>query len=183
MAASEFYEAGPLSQVAINLFYGWGYNFYRLENQLRADDQLIRAKACALLGEARASVEAAEAAYRRANIAAPTRAKPFPDANIVADAQRLERLSQAIGGAEGQIRALPVPESDRMSELYRREKDALARLGECDQQLIGQAELLRLKLDGAAATSVLIEMPALDEGLRAIAETLRTRRALLLAPE
>ena len=43
--ATGFYDVGPLRQVAINLFYGWGYNFYREENQLRADDQLIRSKA------------------------------------------------------------------------------------------------------------------------------------------
>jgi len=43
---SAFYDQGPLSQIAINLFYGWGYNFYRQENQLRADDQLIRAQVC-----------------------------------------------------------------------------------------------------------------------------------------
>jgi hypothetical protein len=30
--------------LATNLFYGWGYNFYRIENQLRADDQMIRSR-------------------------------------------------------------------------------------------------------------------------------------------
>ena len=34
---------GPIAQTASLLFYGWGYNFYRVENQLRADDLLIRA--------------------------------------------------------------------------------------------------------------------------------------------
>jgi hypothetical protein len=37
-----FYDAGALRQVATNLLYGWGYNFYRIENQLRADDRLVR---------------------------------------------------------------------------------------------------------------------------------------------
>lgn len=182
MTASEFYEAGPLSQIAINLFYGWGYNFYRRENQLRADDLLIRTKAGALLSEARASVEVAEADYRRANIPVPSRAKPFPDPSVVADAQALERLSVTIGGVEAQIRAQPAPESDRMSELYRRESDLLVQLGDCDHQLIGQAELLRVKLDRASAAAILAALPALDDGLHAIAETLRARRAILLAP-
>ncbi len=182
MAASEFYEVGPLSQIAVNLFYGWGYNFYRRENQLRADDLLIRAKAGALLGDARASVEAAEAIYRRANIHTPSRANPFPDPAVIADAQALERLSAAIGGVEAQIRAQPTPESDRMSELYRRESDVLVQLGDCDQQLIGQSELLRVKLDRAAAAAILAALPALEDGLHAITETLRNRRAILLAP-
>ena len=43
-------SAGPVKQVLSNLFYGWGYNFYRKENQLRADDLLIRSKVSELLG-------------------------------------------------------------------------------------------------------------------------------------
>ena len=44
MPSSSFYDAGTLRQIATNLFHGWGYNFYRAENQLRADDQLVRAR-------------------------------------------------------------------------------------------------------------------------------------------
>jgi hypothetical protein len=62
---SLFYDADAVEQIAINLFYGWGYNFYRLENQLRADDLLIREKASWLLGQSRTIVEAAESAYRK----------------------------------------------------------------------------------------------------------------------
>jgi hypothetical protein len=54
---ASFYDEGVLRQAAINLFHGWGYNFYRAENQLRADDQLVRSKAGWLLGLARASME------------------------------------------------------------------------------------------------------------------------------
>ena len=65
MSSDGFYDAGVLRQIATNLFYGWGYNFYRAENQLRADDQLVRSKAASLLGIAMASVIAAETEYRR----------------------------------------------------------------------------------------------------------------------
>ena len=73
MSSSAFYDAGELKQVAINLFHGWGYNFYRSENQLRADDLMIRAKVGWLLGLARASVERAESAYRREFLPPPSR--------------------------------------------------------------------------------------------------------------
>ena len=116
---SRFYEAGPLAQVGINLFYGYGYNFYRQENQLRADDQRVRQMACSLLGRARAAVDEAESRYRRENIAPPTRANPFPDPAIVANAQALERLGRDVGGLEGLIRHQPVPENDRMTQRYR----------------------------------------------------------------
>ena len=52
MSNSVFYDLGPLEEIAVNLFHGWGYNFYRFENQLRADDQLIRSKVGAILGSA-----------------------------------------------------------------------------------------------------------------------------------
>ena len=68
--------AGPLKQIAVNLFYGWGYNFYRKENQLRTDDLLVRAKVGWLLGLACTSVETAEADYRRDFIPPPSRANP-----------------------------------------------------------------------------------------------------------
>ena len=35
MTTSAFYNVDALEKVAINLFYGWGYNFYRQENQMR----------------------------------------------------------------------------------------------------------------------------------------------------
>jgi hypothetical protein len=174
-----FYDVGPLRQVAINLFYGWGYNFYRKENQLRADDELVRAKACWLLNQARATVESAESAYRRAHLPPPTRANPLPDPAAVAGAQALERLSREIGAAEGRIRAQPVPENDRMTQRYRQEAATLAALGECDQDLIGQADLLRTLVEGRSG-EVMVETTAeLEQGLAAIADTLRRRQAIL----
>ena len=180
MTSSEFYDAGPIGQIAINLFYGWGYNFYRRENQLRADDQLIRGKAGWLLGLARGAVEQAQSAYRRTAIPPPTRAKPFPDPAAMAGAQALERLSQAIGGLESRIRSQPVPENDRMSQLYRQEAAVLSRLATCDHLLVGQAELLRTKIEGQDGTAILSALPVIEDGLGAIAATLRDREAVLL---
>ncbi len=86
MAGFDFYNLDAVEQIGVNLFYGWGYNFYRLENQLRADDLTIRAKVGWLLGVARGAVEAAESAYRRVNLPAPTREKPRPDVAAAAGA-------------------------------------------------------------------------------------------------
>jgi predicted regulator of Ras-like GTPase activity (Roadblock/LC7/MglB family) len=176
---SGFYEVGPLRQVAINLFYGWGYNFYRQENQLRADDQLVRAKAAGLLGAARAAVETAESAYRRAHIPPLSRANPLPDPAAVAGAQALERLSKGVGALEGRLHSAPVPENDRMTQRYRQEAATLAALGEVDQDLIGQAELLRSLIDGRSGEAILEGIAELEQGLAVIAETLRKRQGML----
>jgi hypothetical protein len=177
--AADFYDAGPLKQIAVNLFYGWGYNFYRKENQLRADDQLIRAKAAGLLGQAHAWVDAAEQDFRREVLPPPSRAKPFPDRDAIDQVQAVERLGRAIGALIGRLHALPVPENDRMTQRYRTEAETLARLAACDEQLIGQCELLRATLDGKPGGWLAQNGDELATGLAAIAATLRERQAVL----
>ena len=178
---SNFYDEGALRHAAINLFYGWGYNFYRLENQLRQDDQLVRAKACWLLSLAAANISAAESDYRREFLPPPSRAKPFPDPSAVAAAQRLERLAHAVRGLESYLQQLPVPENDRMTQRYRQEAPTLQSLINCDQLLIGQCDLLNSATDGQPASQILEKLPDLEAGLEAIRSTLHSREEVLLA--
>jgi len=174
-----FYDTGPLQQVAINLFYGWGYNFYRKENQLRADDLLIRSKVGTLLGSARKSVEAAESDYRRLFLPPPTREKPRPDPEAVAGAQAIERISHSIGALAAQMTSLPVPENNRMIQRHREEAPTLQRLLESDQLLTGQAETLRIMLEHKDGKWILENTGSIEEGIGAITETLRNRQMLL----
>jgi len=176
---SAFYNETAFDKVAINLFHGWGYNFYRVENQLRTDDLLIRSKVGWLLGLARAAVETAESAYRRTFLPPPSRAQPYHDPAAIAGAQALERLSQAIGAIEGQIRALPVPENDRMIERHRQEATTLTRLLAIDHRLVGQAELLRALLDGKDGGWLIEHATATLDALSLLAETVRERQAIL----
>ncbi len=175
-----FYEADRLEQVAINLFYGWGYNFYRAENQIRADDQLIRGHVVALLGAARECVAAAEGAWRRERLPPPSREKPRPDPEAIAGAQRLERLSAAIGALIGQLTAQPVPEGDRMTQRYRDEGDTLAKLIACDKPLVGQAEILRATLDSETDVWMVANAEAIEAAIGAIRNALRARQEALL---
>ncbi len=180
--AGGFYDPGPLRHVAINLFYGWGYDFYRRENQLRADDQLVRSRAGSLIALARDTVAAAEADWRRDKLPAPSRAHPFPDPAAVAGAQALERLAAGIGLLVGRLQAQPTPENDRMTQRFRLEGPTLQALIACDEQLVGQADLLRSMLDGREAAWMLEHRPEIKEGVRAIGATLQQRQAVLVAP-
>jgi hypothetical protein len=177
---SGFYDAGALGQVAINLFHGYGYNFYREENQLRADDQKVRTLVCELLGRARKAVSAAEGTFRRERIPPPTRENPFPPAAVLADAKRLESLSVAIGGIEGQVRHAPVPENDRMTQRYRKEGETLLTLIEKDKMLVGQVETLRAMVSDKAPEEILVLLGDIDAGVEAIAQTLADRRILII---
>ena len=165
--------------MAVNLFYGWGYNFYRKENQLRADDQLVRQKVGWLLGLARASVETAEADYRREFIPPPSRAHPFPPADALKNAQALERLAKELDALNGQVESQPVPENDLILQRFRDEAAALAALLDYDHQLVGQSELLRTMLDGRNGEAIVGNLSAIREGIQAIAATLRARQRVL----
>jgi hypothetical protein len=176
-----FYDTDELSELAINLFHGWGYNFYRAENQLRADDQLIRAKAVWLLNQATASVEAAESAYRREKLQPPSRAHPFPDAVAVAGAQTLERLRAGLCALAGTLQSAPVPENDRMTQRYRHEAETLAALITQDQVLIGQCELLRAMLDGQDGAWMLEHAAQIETGIKAARGTFSQRESMLLS--
>jgi hypothetical protein len=180
MPGDTFYDAGALRQIATNLFYGWGYNFYRVENQLRADDQLIRTKAASLLGNAMANVSEAESAYRREFLPAPTRAKPFPDAAAIEAAQKLERLAGALGALEAAILHQPAPENDRMTQRYRNEAQTLQVLMGFDERLVGQCELIRTMVDRKDGASILKSIPDLEAGLGAVRATLESRQGVLL---
>lgn len=182
MAGEGFYDASLLRQLATNLFYGCGYNFYRSENQLRADDQLVRSKAASLLGEAMSSVCAAESAYRREFLPAPTRAKPFPDAEAVSNAQRLEHLARELGAIEAALQHQPVPANDRMTQRYREEGPTLQKLLDHDERLVGQCELLRTAVADQEPCTILKKLPDLEAGLAAIRATLHDREMVLLNP-
>jgi len=177
---TDFYDVTALGQIGINLFHGYGYNFYREENQLRADDQKVRALVCEVLASAQKAISAAEGNFRRERIPPPTRANPFPPAEILADARRLESLGKAIGGVEGQVRHAPVPENDRMTQRYREEGAMLIELAEKDSVLVGQAQTLRTLVVNKTPDEILAAFPDLEEGVAAITRTLEERRIMTI---
>ena len=96
------------------------------------------------------------------------------------DARRLEAISKAIGGAEGQVRHAPVPENDRMTQRYRNEGDTLVALVEKDKVLVGQAETLRSMVAAHTADDMLSAASDLEAGISAILQTLAERRVITM---
>ncbi len=175
MPGAGFYDSYADEKLVANLFNGWGYNFYRAENQLRADDLMVRARVCEMLGAARAGVEVAEAAFRREHLPPPSRERPRPDPQAVLRARSLEALGARIGALEGQIRALPVPETDRMTQRLRDERATLEALLQADSAMVaGAARLRALLMEGTADSEAAVE-PVLADLKAAI----QARRDLL----
>lgn len=161
--------ASTTAQVLSNLFAGWGYNFYRKENQLRADDLLIRSKLSELLGQSRAHLAALEASYRREHLPPPTREHPFPDALAVSNAQALQRVQRDIESIETMIRTASVPEMDRIHQRYRNEGETLQGLVAVDSNLVevvkSLQDIVSALSDGATAageTSTLLKASGIE---------------------
>lgn len=173
-AANPIDSAGATKQLLSNLFYGWGYNFYRNENQLRADDLLVRGKISEMLATARAHLADLERQWRREHLPAPTRAQPFPDPAAVATAQAMQRAQQQIEALELRVRTAGVPEMDRIHQRHRNEADTLAQLVEADGALVLAARSLAETVGAgrdaavlAATLSDLIARCGIEAGLEA----------------
>ena len=144
-----------LKRTLSNLFYGWGYNFYRKENQLRADDLLIRGKISEDLGKARGSLGALESAYRREHLPAPTREHPFPSAEAIRVAKLFTQAGQKFEAFETKVRTASVPEMDRIHQRHLQERATLEALTEIDLKLVGLVLDVLTKIIDTPANSLL----------------------------
>jgi hypothetical protein len=164
------------------LLNGYGYNWYRLDNQMRADDLLVRSRASEHLENAAARLRALEGRYRRKHLPPLTRAHPDPDPQHLAAAQRFRAVADRIVEIDTRLRGAAVPPDDKIWLRQRGELETLQRLGKCDVALVADANGL---------VSVVTDLPAevgidpaieqqIDQHLSRLAETL-TRRDEILA--
>lgn len=143
-------EGSPLWESWNMLLNGYGYNWYRADNQTRADDLLVREKASYFLGLAASKLLETETAYQRKYLPPGTREQPFPPPDKVAAHRRLRELRQAILAMEGVVRSLPVPPSDKIWQRHRLEVTTLKRLTDADIGLVGAAKWLADEVEKAA---------------------------------
>ncbi len=135
--------AGPIKATLSNLFYGWGYNFYRKENQLRADDLLVRGKISELLGQIRARISHLTSAFRADHLPPPSREHPFPDSAAIHTVQAIESFIKDMEQLEVKIRTAAVPEMDRINQRHRNEQATLEALTAIDLELVGEVLTLQ----------------------------------------
>ncbi|HTV39660.1 MAG TPA: hypothetical protein VMF08_03720 [Candidatus Sulfotelmatobacter sp.] len=143
-------EGSPLLETCNMLLNGYGYNWYRADNQARADDLLIRQKVGYFLGLATSKLLDAESAYQRKYLPPGTREQPFPPPDKVAAHRRLRDLRQEILSTEGFVRSLPVPPTDKIWQRHRQEVVTLKRLIGVDVGLIAAAKSLADEIEKVA---------------------------------
>jgi hypothetical protein len=176
---SSFYLADEFEQLAINLFYGWGYNFYRVENQLRTDDLLVRSKISELLAAARTDVVDTGIKYRHEHLPPPTRENPLPNAEAVHTAKAIDEAAARLTAVAAQIRTAPVPENDRMWQRYRNEANTLAQLGQIDKEMVAIAAALRSRTQSGAGAWIIENLGEIQSATDALKAILRKRADLL----
>ena len=162
--------AGPGRRLLSNLFYGCGYNFYRCERQLHADDLLIRGKLGQLLQECRAHLRSLEAALR-------DRQRAPQDAS---KSQAISRAQLDLAAMETAVSTAKLPEMSRIHQRHREERGMLAKLVALDGEVLLALVTLRdaiTRLDDAAAAAAATGNLLRDSGFSALWSR---REALLL---
>ena len=150
----------PVYRTWVMLLNGYGYNWYRLDNQLRADDLLIRARASEHLGAAVSGLRRIEAGYRRKHLPPPSREHPDPDPDHLAAVRLIRAVAERIVEVDTRLRGAAVPPDDKIWQRHRNELDSLWRVSECDVVLVGAAKEL---------ADIVAELP-LDTAVDAAAE-------------
>jgi hypothetical protein len=140
-----------LYQTWVLLLNGWGFNWYRQDNQLQADDLLVRNRVCGDLDAAGVRLREIEAAFRKRHLPPPSRAAPLPDAEKLREAQAIAALRERVAALETRIRGLAMPPDDRICAAHRDHVSTLATLLDADTKLVGAAHDLAEALARADA--------------------------------
>jgi hypothetical protein len=175
-------EDSRLHRIGVMLLNGYGYNWYRLDNQMRADDLLVRSRASEHLESAATRLRELDGRYRRKYLPPPTREHPDPDPQHLAAAQQFRAVVDRILEIDTRVRGAPVPPDDKIWVRQRGELETLQRLGKCDVVLVaGAKELAGLvaKLSSDVGIDPAIEQ-RIDQHLDELTEAL-TRRGEILA--
>ena len=123
----------------VMLLNGWGFNWYKLENRLRADDLLIRSRASEHLAAAAARLRALEVAFREKYLPPPSRQHPYPDPARLEQLRRLQAFQTRLAELDTNLRGAAVPGEDQIWARHRNEAATLSRLAHLDTVLVGSA--------------------------------------------
>ena len=176
-------QESPLYRTWVMLLNGYGYNWYRQENRMRADDLLVRSRASEHLADAAARLRELAAGYRRKYLPPPTREHPDPDPLHIAAVQRFRAVEERILEIDTRIRGAAAPPDDRIWRRHRNELNTLQRLGECDVLVVGGAtELAGLVAGLPAGTTIdAAAEQQIDRQLDQLAAALTQRSQILAA--
>jgi hypothetical protein len=153
-----------------------GSDIYTQKGRLRADDLLVRERACQSLGDAAARIRQLSSQWRTERMPPSTRESPFPPATVMEPLRRGDRLTRAIDDAAAEIRGLPLLAQDKVWNRVR--GIGLEELLQFDWTLVGEADAVAESL-GSAADLAGLDARQLDEHLARLRAVIGERRRYL----
>ncbi|HET6383581.1 MAG TPA: hypothetical protein VFJ58_09340 [Armatimonadota bacterium] len=163
-------DSGFFRQRLHLLMTGYGYNLYDSVNRARADDLLVRQRACASLGDAAGHLREVAGDFTRRFIPPASRDQPFPPADRMEQLRDLDRLREEVEVPGSHIRGMSAPTEDRTWARFRDEATALEHLLGCDYELISQSRGIADRAAALTAETWSLETAA---ELRSLLATLR----------
>jgi hypothetical protein len=150
-----------------------GSDVYTERGRLRADDLLVRERACQSLGDAAARLRKLDSQWRAERVPPSTREQPFPPASVMEPLRRADRVTRAIEDVATEIRGLPLLGNDKVWDRVR--SVGLDELLQFDWTLVGEADAL-CDAVGQAADLAVLDAVALDEHLAKLRSVIADRR-------
>jgi hypothetical protein len=150
-----------------------GSDVYTEKGRLRADDLLVRERACQSLGEAAARIRKLDSQWRAERVPPSTRESPFPPRELMEPIRRGDRLARAIDDAATEIRGLPLLGSDKVWNRVR--TIGLDELLQFDWALVVETDTLAHAISQASDLAGL-DVTALDAHLATLRGVIADRR-------
>jgi hypothetical protein len=172
-------STNPATRFVQVMLSGFGYNFHDAKNVARANDQLIRQRANALLAEAAGALGRVEGDFRDAYVPPSTREQPFPPADVMAALKLAEKLRHRVEELASSVLTLEAPGGDKLWARLRSEKELLERLLAVDIGVVVKAHDVLDAAKTINAESVKgRQLAPVEELLAPFEQVLTDRRAL-----
>jgi hypothetical protein len=150
-----------------------GSDVYTEKGRLRADDLLVRERACQSLGTAAGRLRQLDSQWRAERVPPSTRESPFPARELMEPIRRGDRLTRALDDAATEIRGLPLLGNDKVWDRVR--GVGLQELLQFDWTLVGEADALADVVASAADLGA-IDATTVEEHLARLRSVIVDRR-------
>lgn len=150
-----------------------GSDLYTEKGRLRADDLLVRERACQSLGDAAARLRELCSQWRAERVPPSTREQPFPPAPVMEPLRRADRHGRALEDTATEIRGLPLLAQDKVWARVR--AAGLDELLQFDWTLVGEADSLADTIARAPDLAAL-DATAVEQHLAKLRSVIADRR-------
>ncbi len=171
----------PVAEALEHLLSGLGYDFAHAANVARANDQIVRSRAAALVAEAEKSLLGLEQAYREAHVPPATSSQPFPPPDAMRGLRVLGAARRRLFDLEATLHTLEAPASDRIWARLRSERALLEKLFAADVGALKLAVELAGAAAGVAPAVGLEGLAAIEQKVAALQAAFKQRQELLFS--